>query len=1110
MKLRRIGVYIMLLLGIVTCVQAAVPSLEDLRTQLEGAKADNSSSAEHKLMVQNLEEAVSLVSKINQQKQANERLENEIANAGKLLAESQNKLRQLRQQSAVQSVEELESQSLTNLQSQLENTFQKVQEAQSDLAEVNATVVSQSTVPERSQMALKDNLVRSQEINSKLLNLSPSDSSPQTEALRNRLELEQELIELSNRYHQMLLRGHDSLTVLYESQSEEDTLALQQLQAQLANLQQAINAKHLQESRKQVQQATELEQNTNADNPVIVQELALNTRFSQILLQNTAQMNALSQDDLRITNVLDNLRQMQRNIEEQISALQGTLVLSRIINKQKQALPQDQMIKGLSKTIGELRVQIFDTTEIREHIYNTNSYIAELEQTYKTQFDEKVRSELEKILQERYKILNDLIKLLNNQLNLAITIELNQQEVLSISDTLQSKLRQQSFWVASNNRIDLDWLESFPRLAIAEIGELARHINLASLTQNIIPLGLFILIALAGYSLIIYKKPSIKKRLTSLAEQVNTLKRDSHWHTPEALFWTVILALPSTLIFVSLASLATYVIFQNLYEGWKWACFLAGYWLFFATILSLLRPNGLAYRHFGMPQGSNEIFRIVIKKSILVISLIFGSFIFSYLQQIDFSRDVIGQVMLIVALILCQFVILPLLTKAINRYENTVTETGEIRSTKLLRLVKIVLFLTPSSLIVLVVLGYYYTAVELIKYLFESYMVVVIWIFGRQIVYRFLSVSSRRMAYRRLQKRREDIRQQLEVGEDKAITEADVAEKSIKIATVNQQIFRMADLIAWVVLILAFYAVWSDLFSVAYYLDGVILWESIETTAKGTVANSITLLNLMRAMLVLLAMYMLVRNLKGILEVLIFSRSRFSQGTPHTITSLLSYCIIVIGLIWSFTNLGLSWNKLQWLFTALSVGLGFGVREIFGSFVSGIILLFERPIRVGDKVTVGQFTGVVTKIRLRSTTLLDSDDKDVVLPNQSFVTERFINWTLSNSMTRLVVHLSVAYGSDLDLVHKLLLQSAKEAPKVLETPEPQVNFLNFGEHGLEYELLVHVPTIDDRVPMTNFLNYRINQLFNLNHIEIAFNQLNVNIRNQELSEDSQPHQLFKQ
>lgn len=1086
-------------------LSAAIPSLDELRTQLEGAKADSSNSAEQQLMVQNLEDAVSLVAKINQQKQTNERLEDEIANAGKLLAESQNNLRQLRQQSAVKSVEELLQQNLSSLQSQLENTIQKVQEAQSNLAEINAMLVSQSTVPERSQMALKENLSRSQEVNSKLLSLSPSDTTPQTEALRHRLELEQNLIELQNRYHQMLLRGHDSLTVLYESQSEQDSLELQQLQNLLANLQTAINAKHLQESQKQVLQAAELEQNTDADNPVIVQELALNTRFSQILLQNTARMNALSQDDLRITNVLDNLRQMQRNIEEQISALQGTLVLSRIINKQKQALPQDQMIRGLSKTIGELRVQIFDTTEIRDHIYDVNSYIAELEQSNNTQFDQKVRSELEKILQERYKILTDLIKLLNNQLNLAITIELNQQQVMSISDTLQSKLRQQSFWVASNNPIDLDWFESFPRLAFAELSELAKHIKISRLADNIVPLAMFILIALAGYGLIVYKKPLIKKRLATIAEQVNTLKRDSHWHTPEALLWTIVLALPSTLIFLSVASIATYVIFQNLYAGWKWAGILATYWLFFATVLSLLRPNGLAYRHFGMPQASNEIFRIVIKKSILVISLIFGSFIFSYLQQIDFNRDVIGQVMLIIALILCQFVILPLLTKAINRYENTVAETQQLQPSKWLRLIKVILFLTPSSLIVLVVLGYYYTAAELIKYIFESYMVVVVWIFGRQIVYRFLSVSSRRMAYRRLQKRREDIRQQLEkVGEDKIISEAE-AEKSIKISTVNQQIFRMADLIAWVVLILAFYAVWSDLFSVAYYLDGVILWESIETTSKGTVVNSITLLNLMRALVVLIAMYMLVRNLKGILEVLIFSRGRFSQGTPHTVTSLLSYCIIVVGLIWSFTNLGLSWNKIQWLFTALSVGLGFGVREIFGSFVSGIILLFERPIRVGDKVTVGQFTGVVTKIRLRSTTLLDSDDKDVVLPNQSFVTERFINWTLSNSMTRVVIHLAVAYGSDLDLVHKLLLQAAKEAPKVLDNPEPKVNFLNFGEHGLQYELLVHVPTIDDRVPMTNLLNYRIDQLFRLNQIEIAFNQLNVNIRNQPQTEQFIEH-----
>ena len=105
-------------------------------------------------------------------------------------------------------------------------------------------------------------------------------------------------------------------------------------------------------------------------------------------------------------------------------------------------------------------------------------------------------------------------------------------------------------------------------------------------------------------------------------------------------------------------------------------------------------------------------------------------------------------------------------------------------------------------------------------------------------------------------------------------------------------------------------------------------------------------------------------------------------------------------------------DKLQWLAAALSVGLGFGLQEIFGNFVSGLIILFERPVRIGDTVTIGTFSGTVSKIRIRATTITDFDRKEVIIPNKAFVTERLINWSLSDTVTRVVIRLGVAYGSD--------------------------------------------------------------------------------------------------
>ena len=180
---------------------------------------------------------------------------------------------------------------------------------------------------------------------------------------------------------------------------------------------------------------------------------------------------------------------------------------------------------------------------------------------------------------------------------------------------------------------------------------------------------------------------------------------------------------------------------------------------------------------------------------------------------------------------------------------------------------------------------------------------------------------------------------------------------------------------------------------------------------------------------------------------------------------------------------------------------GFGMQEIFANFVSGIILLFERPIRVGDTVTINGVTGTVAKIRIRAITMIDPDRKEVIVPNKSFVTGQVINWALSNTVTRLVVSVGVAYGSDLDLVKRLLLQAAHEQPSVLKDPEPRALFLTFGASTLDHELRVYVGQVSERNDTLDALNRRVNELFAENNIDIAFNQLDIFIKNKDTGEE---------
>ena len=1056
---------------------------ESLRQQISALRSGSLESAEMNAQDQTLELTKYFNEQTLKQKADFAVLEKQLQALPQDLAQVQKRTIENKKEVDAVSENSFNSLSLADLIKQQERIEADLQSVQSQLLALDAQISNDRNLLKNNQRVLNENSVRLQEINR-------VKSLPSQSHLLNAMErwdAEIRFIEENNRYNNLLSNNAERLIAFDEAKRSEAVARQALMQKQLSVLQEVLNTKRLEDSEQKAKDVASQRIASSIENFLITDELDHNKELSQFLVQQTKKLNTLSHDDLRMRNVLESLTQTQRNIDEQISALQGTLVLSKVINKQKQTLPTEKINNNLAKSISNVRVNLFEYSQQRDELYNIDDYVRNLTHNLEEPLTNEENSALNNILKERQKLLDEIIKSLNSQLNLSITIENNQRQALAIGDALQRKLQQQSFWVNSNNPIDFAWLKAFPALAFAEVGVLADYVGIENVQPNLLSTVLFTSIFLLIALLINWKKSAIKDRLASLASRVNTLTNDSHWLTPEAMFWTILLALPSTLMFFTAYNAIGFLFFNDPIAIGRWGVRVTLYWWFFAMMLSLLRPNGLAFRHFGMPQESNRIFQRIIKQSIWIVGLLLVSSIPSQIDEIGYLNDAIGQVMSIIALALCLFVVRPLLNRAIREYQKAKKEEGATNtSISLFRLLRLILVIVPISLIILIILGYYYTAVYLITHLLNSYFVILLWVFGRYFAYRFVAISARRLAYRRLQDKRRKLREQvLENG-----TKED---ETIKLSVVNQQIYRVTDLIGWVVLFVSLYVIWSDLISVAYYLDGVILWESNE----GNQVESVTLLNLMRASLYVVITYVLIKNIAGILEVTVFSKMPLSKGTPQTIITMLTYIIVTFGSVSAFSALGISWTKIQWIFTALSVGLGFGVREIFGSFVSGSILLFERPIRVGDKVTVGQYTGIITKIRLRSTTLLNSDHMEVVLPNQAFVTDRFINWTLNNTITRLQIFFKVSYDTDLDLMQRLLLQAVNEAPKVLSEPKVEINMLHFGDNALEHELLVFVGELGDRIETMNFLQYRINQLFRENGIRFALNQLDVHLHSED-------------
>ena len=227
-------------------------------------------------------------------------------------------------------------------------------------------------------------------------------------------------------------------------------------------------------------------------------------------------------------------------------------------------------------------------------------------------------------------------------------------------------------------------------------------------------------------------------------------------------------------------------------------------------------------------------------------------------------------------------------------------------------------------------------------------------------------------------------------------------------------------------------------------------------------------------------------------------------GVRVSIARLVHYVLIFAGFMVALFVLGFEFTKITILLSALGVGIGFGLQTVVNNFVSGLILLFERPVRVGDFIEIGGKWAEIKNIGLRATTVQTLDQADVIIPNADLVANQVVNWTLSNRRVRLIIPVGVAYGSDISLVMETLMTSATECSNVAKIPAPQVLYLNFGQSSLDFELRVWVLNAEERLTVISELHQEIDRRFREAKIEIAFPQQDLHLRSVDESVIFQP------
>ena len=602
--------------------------------------------------------------------------------------------------------------------------------------------------------------------------------------------------------------------------------------------------------------------------------------------------------------------------------------------------------------------------------------------------------------------------------------------------------------------------------------------------QTLFPL--FGALLLVGFSI------SSRKHFTRFLERssarVGKVTQDHFWLTMRTVFWSILVASPLPVLWATLG--------YGLQEAWPFPLAVAVGDGVTATVpllwvvmicAAFARTNGLFIVHFGWPQHRvARAMRYYLMSIGLIVPLIMALIMFDNLNDREFSAS-LGRLCFILICGALAMVTLSLKRAGIPLYLDK-SGSGENRVNLLLWNLMIG---APLLAIFTAAVGYLATSQALLARLETSVAIWFLLLVIYHVIRRWMLIQRRRLAFDRAKHKRAEMLAHRARGEEEAhatslegSAEQEVSE--VNLDTISEQSLRLVRSILMLIALVSVIILWSEIHSAFGFLENISLWDVTSTVQGVESIEPITLGAVLIAILVLIITTQLVRNLPALLELAILQHLDLTPGTGYAITTITKYLLLLIGGLVGFSMIGIEWSKLQWLVAALGVGLGFGLQEIFANFISGLIILFEKPIRIGDTVTIRDLTGSVTKINTRATTISDWDRKEIIVPNKAFITEQFINWSLSDSVTRVVLSIPAPSDANSEEVAQILLTAAHRCSLVIDNPAPEA-FLVDLQQGIQiFELRIYAAEMGHRMPLRHELHQLILAGFRQHGIDMPF------------------------
>ncbi|MFT5705451.1 MAG: small-conductance mechanosensitive channel [Shewanella sp.] len=897
---------------------------------------------------------------------------------------------------------------------------------------------------------------------------------------------------------------------LLVAQRQLYTQTLSTLQAELASSQKRINLnqQQMQLVRKQLSQqeslieafnskiALQRQHNTNATiaNSLIETSNEKNPLTQELSQKNREYANELKSLTLRTNEVVkqqenaENLYQQQAkqltNIQQQISWIKLNSAFGERFLQVLQSLPSPPDQEKLQTIIANSRLIKYqleqDETLNGQQMLSTGSF---------TQLQNL-------LLNSQHDLLSQLLQgyklYLSELADLRIVYEQLTQQNLTIKSTLNEHL----FWVPNANSIGKLWFTDILQSTEWLISQKPITQVSASISVQSELWSWWVILLIISFMAQDTLTPKFDKTMVQNVTFVGNVTQDNFFYTLRTLVNTFMysIIMPSPVILAGTIMLKST---QNMVSAIGMGVLAIGLVFFvyrFTYFLAL--NNGLLIGHFKGHKGIIRQGQLKLKTFIITSIPFLG--IMGITEVVDNSvlRNSIGRGAFIIFCVLLLMFYKDIVS--ISKKEHLPLQDG--KNKKLLqRFIWSILILIPPICAVLAFRGYYYTAFQMLWQLQMSFLLSLGFMLLYQLIKRWMLIERRRIAFDRAKARRAEILSQREKDEETPNSNDSLdtyEEPQVDLETISSQSLGLVRSLLTLAFLVILIGLWTQTHTALFsLLDGVTLWTS-NTTINGLEQPlPITLKSLLLGLIIVGFSLMIATNLPGLIELTILQRLDLTQGTGFAITTVSRYLVIFFGILSGFSTLGMEWSKLQWLIAALSLGLGFGLQEIFANFISGLIILFEKPVRIGDTVTIRDLTGTVSKIQIRATTIIDWDRKEIIIPNKAFITEQLINWSLSDPITRVIVYVSVARDSDPARVEAALYQAVKMCDEALAIPEPEVWFAGFGKHTQDYEVRAYAKDMNTRWPLRHKLHKEISKKLRENNLELAFPQLEVHINN---------------